>query len=152
LGVGSWALKLLLILDVLWQAFQLLQEDERSMRGDLETLAARSARDVIIDADQMVFALAEQRAIAIVGAGWNLRFFRAAHPPDGIVVGASAARALEAGGALLRFLGEELTLVHAASVPRRPLQKDGPYRARRPSQRIGPYENESTRSERPGLR
>jgi hypothetical protein len=66
----------------------------------------------------MVFALPEKRAVAIVGAGGNLCFLRPPHPPDGIVVCATAARALKAGRPLFRFLGEELTLIHPVSVPR----------------------------------
>jgi hypothetical protein len=84
------------------------------MRGDFETLPTRSARDVIVDADQVIFALAKQRLVAIVRAGRNLRFLRATHPPHRVVVGAAAARALKTGGALLRFLREELALVHGS--------------------------------------
>jgi hypothetical protein len=113
LVVGTWELNSLL-LNVLRQSFQLLEEHEGTVRRNLEPLPTRSARDVVIDADQMVFALAEQRAIAIVGPGGNLRFLRPSQPADGIVVRATAARTLKAGRPLLRFLGEELTLVHVS--------------------------------------
>jgi len=115
LGVGRWELWLCLVLvNILRQPFQLLEEHERPMRRNFETLPTRSARDVIIDADQVVFALAEQRFVAIVGAGRNLGLLRATHPPHRVVIGATAARALETGRPLFRFLGEELTLVHAS--------------------------------------
>jgi hypothetical protein len=86
------------------------------MRGDLEPLAARLASDVIIDTDEMVFDLVKKRAVTGVGAGWNLRLFGAAHPPERVVVGAAAPRALEASGPLLWFFGEKLAFVHVRSV------------------------------------
>jgi hypothetical protein len=64
----------------------------------------------------MVLDLAVDRAIPRIGAGRDLRFLGAPHPPDRVVIGTSAARALEACGALFRFFGEELTFVHVRSV------------------------------------
>ena len=107
-------MRLLFFLNILRQAFEFFEKHERPVRRDFETLPTRSARDVIIDADQVVFALAEQRFVAIVGARRNLGLLRATHPPHRVVIGAPAARALETGRPLFRFLGEELTLVHAS--------------------------------------
>ena len=84
------------------------------MRRDFEPLATRSARHVIVDPDQVVFALDEQGAVAVAGSGRNLSLLGPPHPPDGLVVGPAAARTLVPGRPLLRFLREELTLVHVS--------------------------------------
>lgn len=102
----------LLVVVLFRQAFQFFEKDDPSVRGDLEALSARLARHVVIDADQVVLALAEDRAVARVGARRDLCLLRAPHPPDGIVVRAAATRALEAAGTLLGLFAEELTLIH----------------------------------------
>src|SRR5467141_3104879 len=82
------------------------------MGWNLEPLAARLARDVVIDADQVILHFREHRAVTLVGAGRHVRFLGAAHPANRVVVRTPAARALEPRRTLLRFLVEELTFVH----------------------------------------
>jgi hypothetical protein len=65
----------------------------------------------------VILGLAEQDPVAFVGSRRDLRFLGAAQPPDGIVVGATAAGTLEASRTLLGLLREKLTFVHARSVP-----------------------------------
>jgi hypothetical protein len=64
----------------------------------------------------MILDLLEERPIALAGAGRNLSFFGAAHPADRVVVGPAAPGTLKPGGPLLRFLGEELSLIHSRRV------------------------------------
>jgi hypothetical protein len=86
------------------------------MRRDFESFPAGLAGNVIVDSHQMVLDLGEERTIAIAGPSRNLRFLRAAHPPNRVIVSTPATWALKRGRSLLRFLGEELTLVHGKRV------------------------------------
>jgi hypothetical protein len=62
----------------------------------------------------MVLHLLEHRAIAGVGAAWNVRLPGASHPPNAVVVGATASGTLQPCRPLLRLFGKEETLVHWA--------------------------------------
>jgi hypothetical protein len=104
------------LFDIPWKPFELLEKDQRAMRWDLESLAARLARHVVVDPDKMILHLAEERAIALVRAGGNLRLLGPPHPADRIIIRATAARALKSGGPLLGFFGKEVAFVHEAIV------------------------------------
>ena len=77
----------------------------------------------------MIFDLVEHGAGARVGAGRDLRLLRAAHPADGIVIGAAAARALEPRRPLLRFFREELAFVHGEIITPRSAIRDAAFRS-----------------------
>src|SRR5438093_1634087 len=116
LNVGHWALSIphwaLFVVIVLRQSFQLFEEHQRAMGGDLEPLPARLTGNVVVDANQMILHLLEHRAVARIRAAWNLRLLGASHPADAVVVGAAAPRALEPRRPLLGLFGKELSLVH----------------------------------------
>src|SRR5687767_4826972 len=102
----------LLVVVLLRQPFELLEEHQRAVRRDLEPLAARLARDVVVHANQVILRLLEQRAVARVGPAGKLRLLGAPHPADAVLVGPPAPRTLERVLALFRFLREKLTFVH----------------------------------------
>src|SRR5687767_904664 len=86
------------------------------MGWDLEPLAAALARHVIVDPNEVVLDLVEQSTVASIGARRNLGLLGAAHPANGVIVRAAAARTLKPGRPLLGFLDEELPFVHTGSV------------------------------------
>src|SRR5215510_7916681 len=85
------------------------------MGRDLEPLAARFARDIVIDADQVILHLREHRAVALVRAGRHLGLLGATHPADGIVVRPVTSGTLKPRRPLFRLLVEELSFVHEAA-------------------------------------
>src|SRR6185503_14069388 len=102
----------LFVVILLRQPLELFQEDQRAVRRDLEPLAARLTGDVIVHPDQMILDLFEHRPVARISSAGNLGLPGAAHPADAVVIGAPAARALEAGRPLLGLFGKELAFVH----------------------------------------
>src|SRR2546421_280379 len=72
------------------QACELVHEHQGVLRRDLEFLAARLARDLIVQAEQIVAELRELFPIGFVGARRQPVLLRAAHPPDAVLGGASA--------------------------------------------------------------
>jgi hypothetical protein len=84
--------------------------------GYLEPFAAALARDVLINANEVILDLRKHGAGTLVGAARELRFPRTPQPADRILVRAAAARTLITVGPLLGLLGEELALVHAKSL------------------------------------
>jgi hypothetical protein len=62
----------------------------------------------------MIFDFFEHRAVAGIGAVWDVRLPGPSHPPNAVVVGPAASRALEPCRPLLRLLRKEETLVHSA--------------------------------------
>src|SRR5688572_10052593 len=53
---------------VVGQTGQLIHEYQRVLRRDLEFLAARLARDLVVEPEQVVAQLRELRAVALVGS------------------------------------------------------------------------------------
>ena len=114
--VGETARRLLFVTVLLRQTLQLFKKDQRAVRRDLKPLAAALARHVVIDANEMVFDLVEQRSGPRVSARRNLRFPCAPYPSNRVVVHPTASRALKPCRALLGLLGKELPLVHSRRV------------------------------------
>src|ERR1700752_1377829 len=108
---------LLLLFDVLRQAFEFFQKNECPMRRDLEAFTARLTDEVVINPDQVVLRFTEQDTVVLVGTSGDLRLLRAGEPLGGIGVGTTAARTLNPSRSLLGLLREKLTFVHARSVP-----------------------------------
>src|SRR5688572_15255731 len=73
---------LLFLVEISRKPFEFFQKNERSVRRDLEALAARLTDEVVVNANQMVLRLAEEHAIALVRAGGNLSFLGTAQPLD----------------------------------------------------------------------
>jgi hypothetical protein len=86
------------------------------MGWDLESLVARLAGDVVVDADEVVLGFLEDRPVARIAAPGELRLLRPPNPPDRVVVRPFTARALKPGRPLLGLLGKELAFVHTARV------------------------------------
>ena len=89
------------------QALELIDEEQRVQRGDLDLLAARLADHLIVYADEMVSQLGELRPVALVGAGRQPILFDAPHPADRVLVGAPAPRARHAQRTGFVAIGEE---------------------------------------------
>ena len=53
---------------VVWKAGDLVHEHERVLRGDLELLPASLARDVVVDAEEIVAQLFERDAVGVIDA------------------------------------------------------------------------------------
>ena len=106
----SW----LFVVILLRQTLELLEKDDVLVRRNLEALAAALARDVGIDAHEVVLHFGEHGTGALVGAARQLRFTRTPQPADRVLVRAAAARTLKAAGSLLRLLGEELAFIHVS--------------------------------------
>src|SRR5262245_5683327 len=119
----------------------LLDEYHRVLRRDVELLAARLARDRIVDTDHVVAELAVQRAIAIVGAVGQAILLRPDHPAHLVVVGALAAGTGELVGPRLVAVVEEVAFVQrhpsiialvARSGTHRPGRYNWPWRTKAP--------------------
>ena len=86
------------------------------MGGNLELPAAGTADHVGIDTNEIVLDLVEHGARPGIGSRRNLSLLRPTDPPDRIVIGSPALRALEPGRTLFSFLGEKLPFIHEPSV------------------------------------
>jgi hypothetical protein len=93
------------------QAFELIDEQQRMHRGNLESLAARLAHDLIVDANEVVAQLRELRTIAFVRALRHPIFLRSPHPAHRILIRAAAARATKPLVAILVLVEEESAFV-----------------------------------------
>jgi len=110
---SAFRIRLVLLLDVLRQALELLEKDQRAVRRDLEPLAARLARHVIVDRTRWSFTfsnIARSRASAPPGTCPFL--VRRIHRMV-VLIRAAAARALKARGTLLGLFRKELSFVHS---------------------------------------
>ena len=86
--------------------------------GDLESLAAGLARDVVVEAEQVVAQLCELGPVARVGPGRQSTFLRVPYPPNAVVDGPSALGALIPSESRFRFFREKRAFVegHALMV------------------------------------
>jgi hypothetical protein len=82
-------------------------------RGDLESLAAGLALDLIVDANEVVAQLGELRPIALVGARGQAVLLRPPHPTHGILVGPSTPWAAQSLAAVFGSVGEERAFVES---------------------------------------
>src|SRR4051794_27951644 len=78
---------LLFELFVVGQAGELIHEHQRVLRGNLELLAAARARDLVVEAQQVVSQLGELGAVALVGAGREPGLLRSPDPADAVLAG-----------------------------------------------------------------
>jgi hypothetical protein len=78
--------------DVLRQTFELIDEQQRVQRGDLEPLAAGLAHDFVVDANEMVPQLRELGSVALIRARREPILLDAPNPADRVLVGPIAAR------------------------------------------------------------
>ena len=103
---------------VVRQACELVGVDHRLLRGDFELLAARLARDVVVEPEQVIAQFRELGPIDVVGARRQPVLLRAAHPADAVVVGALAFRAGKPALPGFRFVVEQGAFVegHASIV------------------------------------
>ncbi|MGQ0734711.1 MAG: hypothetical protein ACT4QD_13780 [Acidobacteriota bacterium] len=105
----------MVVLDILRKAFELIDEQQRVQRRDLELLPAGLAHHLVVDANQMIAHFPEFRAVAFVGAGRQAVFLDSAHPSNVVVVGAATAGARVARGTILGAVVEEGAFVEGHS-------------------------------------
>ena len=95
------------------QAGELVHEHQRVLRRDLEFLAAGLARDLVVEAEQVVAQLGELGPVALVGPGRQPLLLRAPHPADAVFAGPPALGALIPSGPGFRFFGEKRAFVES---------------------------------------
>ena len=69
---------------IVGQACQLVDEHQRVLRGDLEFLATRLARHLVVEAEEVIAQLGELGPVRFVGARRRPVLLRAANPSDGV--------------------------------------------------------------------
>src|SRR4051812_6274127 len=106
-GFLGGRLDLLLQLVVIGQPGELIDEDHRLLRRDLELPAAGLADDLVVEAENVVAQLRELLAIHLVGPRGRTIFLHPPDPADAVVVGAAAFRARVAARLGLGLVGEE---------------------------------------------
>lgn len=114
--------RLLVVFELVDQGktLEFLEKHETTLRRDIKPFTARFAGYVVIDPDEVVLALAENRPVTGVGTGRRLPLLGAPDPANRVVIGSAATRALEPAWTLLGLLGKELALIHIRSVHQAP--------------------------------
>jgi hypothetical protein len=105
-----------LLLLVLRQPLELIEEQQRVQRGDLEPLPARLADQLVVEPQQVIAELGELGAVALVGAGRQPILLHSTDPAHVVVAGPATARTGVLRGPGFRFFGEEGALVHLGLV------------------------------------
>src|SRR3954471_11034188 len=81
------------------------------LRRDFELLPARLARHLVVEPQEIIAEFCKFGAVLVVGAGGQAIFLHTANPPDAVLVGAPASRALIASRTGFRFFREECAFV-----------------------------------------
>ena len=103
----SRALDLPLEVLVVRKTRELIDEHQRVLRRNLELLAACLARDLVVEPEEVVAKLGKFRAIALVGPRRRLVLLGASNPPNAVLAGTPALRALVPSLSGFRFLAKE---------------------------------------------
>src|SRR5205807_3588098 len=105
--LGDFAVELF----VVRQASELIEEDHRLLRRNLELLPAGPADDFVVEPQDVVAELGELGVVGVVRAGRQTISLGPPDPADAVVVGAAALRTCEAAGPGFGLFGEECALV-----------------------------------------